>query len=90
MAPTLLVSLEHGIKPITFNRPEHRNAVDHETIELLYEAITASAADASRVVILTGAAGFEAVHQDACVRSPDLAHAVSAFTSARQSSPPAR
>ena len=51
----LLVSLDHGVKRITFNRPERRNAVDHETIELLQRAILASADDESRVVILTGA-----------------------------------
>jgi 2-(1,2-epoxy-1,2-dihydrophenyl)acetyl-CoA isomerase len=51
----LLVTLEHGIKRITFNRPERRNAVDHETFELLRDAIKQSAEDDSRVIILTGA-----------------------------------
>jgi len=51
----LLVTLEDGIKRITLNRPERRNAVDTETIELLHEAIQRSAEDASRVIILTGA-----------------------------------
>src|ERR1044071_4884931 len=49
------VALEDGIKRITINRPERRNAVDTETIALLHEAIQRSAEDASRVVILTGA-----------------------------------
>lgn len=51
----LLVTLESGIKRITFNRPERRNSVDHETVGLLYEAIQRSAEDESKVVILTGA-----------------------------------
>jgi 2-(1,2-epoxy-1,2-dihydrophenyl)acetyl-CoA isomerase len=51
----LLVTLEGGIKRITFNRPERRNSVDHETGRLLYEAIQRSAEDESKVVILSGA-----------------------------------
>jgi 2-(1,2-epoxy-1,2-dihydrophenyl)acetyl-CoA isomerase len=51
----LLVTLEDGIKRITFNRPERRNSVDTETIELLHEEIQRSAEDECRVVILTGA-----------------------------------
>jgi enoyl-CoA hydratase/carnithine racemase len=50
----LLVSLEGGIKRITFNRPERRNSVDVETIELLHQAIQRSAEDESKVVVLTG------------------------------------
>jgi len=51
----LLVTLEDGVKRITFNRPERRNSVDVETVELLHEAITRSAEDESKVVIITGA-----------------------------------
>lgn len=51
----VLVTLEDGIKRITINRPERRNAVDTETIELLHEAIQRSAEDDSRVIVLTGA-----------------------------------
>jgi 2-(1,2-epoxy-1,2-dihydrophenyl)acetyl-CoA isomerase len=51
----LLVTLEDGIKRITFNRPERRNSVDTETVELLHEAIRRSAEDESKVVVLTGA-----------------------------------
>ena len=51
----LVVTLEGGIKQITFNRPERRNSVDAETVELLHEAIDRSAHDDSKVVILTGA-----------------------------------
>ena len=51
----LLVTLENGIKRITINRPERRNALDGETMILLREEIQRSADDASRVVILTGA-----------------------------------
>ena len=54
-AEKLLVSIEDGIKRITINRPERRNSVDRETVQLLREAIEQSAEDDTRVVILTGA-----------------------------------
>jgi 2-(1,2-epoxy-1,2-dihydrophenyl)acetyl-CoA isomerase len=50
----LLVTLEDGVKRITINRPEKRNSVDVETVELLHEAIQRSSQDESKVVILTG------------------------------------
>jgi 2-(1,2-epoxy-1,2-dihydrophenyl)acetyl-CoA isomerase len=55
MSDKLLVTLDNGIKRITFNRPDRRNSVDHETTELLLEEIERSARDATKVVILTGA-----------------------------------
>jgi 2-(1,2-epoxy-1,2-dihydrophenyl)acetyl-CoA isomerase len=51
----LLVALQDGIKRITINRPERRNSVDHETVQLLRDAVQHSVADGTRVVILTGA-----------------------------------
>ena len=51
----LLVTLEAGIKRITINRPERRNSVDTETVELLHNAITSSANDECKVVVITGA-----------------------------------
>jgi 2-(1,2-epoxy-1,2-dihydrophenyl)acetyl-CoA isomerase len=51
----LLVALENGIKRITFNRPDRRNAVDSETVEMLHHAIQRSADDETKVVVLTGA-----------------------------------
>lgn len=51
----LTVTLEGGVKRITFNAPERRNAVDREMIESLYDVVQETAADSSRVVILTGA-----------------------------------
>jgi 2-(1,2-epoxy-1,2-dihydrophenyl)acetyl-CoA isomerase len=51
----LLVTLEAGIKRITINRPERRNSVDTETVELLQQAIKSSADDESKVVVITGA-----------------------------------
>ena len=50
----LLVSLENGIKRITFNRPDRRNAADTEMFTLLRAAIEQSIEDESRVIILTG------------------------------------
>src|SRR5947209_7051801 len=51
----LLVTLEGGVKRITFNRPERRNAVDFEMFEAFAEAISESAHDESRVLVITGA-----------------------------------
>jgi 2-(1,2-epoxy-1,2-dihydrophenyl)acetyl-CoA isomerase len=55
MADKLIVTLENGIKRITLNRPERRNAVDIETVELLRAEIERSAEDSTRVIVLTGA-----------------------------------
>src|SRR5215470_2868865 len=55
MSGKLLVSNEHGIKRITINRPERRNAVDTETVIFLHEEFVRSASDDCKVVILTGA-----------------------------------
>ena len=51
----LLITLENGVKKITINRPERRNSVDGETVELLRAEIEKSAEDESRVLVLTGA-----------------------------------
>ncbi|HLG14229.1 MAG TPA: enoyl-CoA hydratase [Blastocatellia bacterium] len=51
----LLVTLEDGIKRITFNRPDRRNSVDSETVALLHDAIERSATDETRVIVLSGA-----------------------------------
>ena len=52
----LQVSLQDGVKRITFNAPERRNAVDRATSERLLEVVQETARDESKVVILTGAA----------------------------------
>jgi 2-(1,2-epoxy-1,2-dihydrophenyl)acetyl-CoA isomerase len=51
----LLVTLEGGVKRITFNNPSRRNAVDFGMFEAFAAAVKESAADDSRVVVLTGA-----------------------------------
>ncbi|PYT03626.1 MAG: hypothetical protein DMF65_03865 [Acidobacteria bacterium] len=51
----LLVTLDDGVKRITFNNPARRNAVDFEMFNAFAEAIRESATDASRVVVITGA-----------------------------------
>jgi 2-(1,2-epoxy-1,2-dihydrophenyl)acetyl-CoA isomerase len=53
-AEKLLVSIEDGIKRITINRPERRNAVDGETVQMLLSAVKGSVSDGTRVVILSG------------------------------------
>jgi len=51
----LLVSLEGGVKRITFNNPARRNAVDFETMRRFAETIKESFEDETRVVVITGA-----------------------------------
>jgi 2-(1,2-epoxy-1,2-dihydrophenyl)acetyl-CoA isomerase len=51
----LLVSLEGGVKRITFNNPARRNSVDFETMRRLSETIKESAEDETRVIVITGA-----------------------------------
>ncbi|MFN0123503.1 MAG: enoyl-CoA hydratase/isomerase family protein [Blastocatellia bacterium] len=54
-SPKLLVSLENGVKRITFNRPERKNPIDGEMTAAFRAALDSAAGDGSRVVILTGA-----------------------------------
>ena len=51
----LTVTLEAGVKRITFNRPARRNAVDFETFEAFADAVRETARDESRVLVITGA-----------------------------------
>jgi 2-(1,2-epoxy-1,2-dihydrophenyl)acetyl-CoA isomerase len=52
---TLLLAIDDGVATITFNRPEHRNAVTREMVEELYHAVCTVAADNQvRVLVLTG------------------------------------
>ena len=52
--PKILITLENGIKRITFNRPKTRNSVDPETFGLFNQAMLEAAQDESRVIILSG------------------------------------
>jgi 2-(1,2-epoxy-1,2-dihydrophenyl)acetyl-CoA isomerase len=54
-AEKLLITLENGIKRITFNRPNRRNSVDGEMVQRLLAAIKESETDGTQVVVLTGA-----------------------------------
>ena len=51
----LLITLEGGVKRITFNNPARRNAIDFGMFEAFARAVEESATDASRVVVITGA-----------------------------------
>ena len=51
----LLVSLEAGVKRVTFNNPARRNSIDFETMQRLTEAIKESFEDETRVIVITGA-----------------------------------
>lgn len=50
----LLVSLEDGIKTVTFHQPARKNAIDQEMTIALKEVMEEAARDDSRVVIITG------------------------------------
>ncbi|HEX8189809.1 MAG TPA: enoyl-CoA hydratase [Pyrinomonadaceae bacterium] len=54
----LQVTLDAGVKRITFNNPARRNAVDFGMFEAFAAAVEESATDESRVVVVTGAGDF--------------------------------
>lgn len=51
----LLVTLDRGVKRITFNRPERRNAIDFEMFERFAAAVKETKTDGTRVLVITGA-----------------------------------
>lgn len=52
---TLLFDIDNGVATITFNRPQHRNAVTQQMVVELYDAVHGVAEnDDVRVVVLTG------------------------------------
>ncbi len=55
MSDKVLVTLENGIKRITFNNPARRNAMDFEAFKFIGDEIKRSAEDETKVVVLTGA-----------------------------------
>jgi enoyl-CoA hydratase/carnithine racemase len=58
MSETLLTQDAEGVRTLTFNRPEKKNAFTHAMYEAATEALLQSGMDpAVRVVVLTGAGG---------------------------------
>lgn len=58
MPNVVLSDRQAGVRTLTINRPEKRNALNSETIFALKDALTEAARDPnSRVVVLTGAGG---------------------------------
>lgn len=56
--PTVLTETRGPVRIVTINRPQARNAVDHDTALALYEAFKAyDADDTVSIAILTGAGG---------------------------------
>src|SRR5919107_6395774 len=51
----LQVTLEGGVKRITFNNPARRNAIDFGMFEAFARAVEETLTDESRVVVITGA-----------------------------------
>ncbi|HEX8338602.1 MAG TPA: enoyl-CoA hydratase [Pyrinomonadaceae bacterium] len=54
----LQVTLDAGVKRITFNNPTRRNAVDFGMFEAFAAAVEESATDESRVLVITGVGDF--------------------------------
>jgi 2-(1,2-epoxy-1,2-dihydrophenyl)acetyl-CoA isomerase len=77
----LQVTLEGGVKRITFNNPARRNAVDFGMFAAFAEAVEESATDASRVVVITGAG--EAFCAGLDMRSIDAAELAAMDVAAR-------
>lgn len=55
MSDKVLVSLENGVKRITFNNPKRRNALDFEAFKFIGDEIKRSATDETKVIVMTGA-----------------------------------
>jgi 2-(1,2-epoxy-1,2-dihydrophenyl)acetyl-CoA isomerase len=51
----VVVTLSDGVRRITINRADRRNAIDPESIQLLLDAVRGAESDDTRVVVLTGA-----------------------------------
>jgi|SRR5688572_25817390 2-(1,2-epoxy-1,2-dihydrophenyl)acetyl-CoA isomerase len=68
---TLLVTVKDGVARITFNRPERRNAVDFEAMQLFHDAIQQAADDDTKVIVLTGAGDAFCAGADLQARTPE-------------------
>ena len=67
----LLVTLEGGVKRVTFNNPSRRNAVDLGMFAAFAQAVEEAATDASRVLVITGAGEAFCSGLDLTSLSPD-------------------
>jgi enoyl-CoA hydratase len=54
---TLHTARRGDVALLTIDRPERRNAVDHDTLRALVDGITAAVDDGARALVLTGAGG---------------------------------
>lgn len=54
---TVETQIHGNVVQLTINRPERRNAVDHQTLVALAFGLEAAIASSARVVVLTGAGG---------------------------------
>ncbi|MBX5485127.1 2,3-dehydroadipyl-CoA hydratase [Mycolicibacterium hassiacum DSM 44199] len=71
--PVLLVSEQDGVRTLTLNRPERKNAIDARLWEELAEALRAAARDTElRVLVITGAGG--AFCSGADISTPEHIH----------------
>ena len=87
----LLVTLEGGVKRITFNNSARRNAIDFGMFEAFARAVEESATDESRVVVITGAGDAFCSGLDLGSISPKELAAMDVAASVRELiSPPVR
>jgi len=85
---TILVAEDDGVRTITLNRPERRNAMTPEMQEELLVAFEQAAQSPDRVVVLTGAgeafcAGLDLVHLQAMAEKSPAEHETDAERIAR-------
>lgn len=59
MEDTVLIGKHDYVTVITINSPEVRNAIDHDNMPLIRQAVEACGQDGTRVIILTGSAGAD-------------------------------
>ena len=68
---TVLVTVKDGVTRITFNRPERRNALNFEAMQLFHDAIQHAAGDDTKVIVLTGAGDAFCAGADLQARTPE-------------------
>ena len=85
----LSVTRENRVTRITFNRPERRNAVDFEVMQLFHDAIQQAAVDDTKVIVLTGAGDAFCAGADLQARTPEQTKSYDVTAGLRRHTTPA-